>query len=214
MDTPITPPNPSSFRPRSARPMLLVVATVVVGWGLLVAFILYGNRNPTVPQSPAIGKKFERLQLQPLLGAAEPLHAKDLSGKVVLLNFWGPWCTYCRLEMPALVKIYERHKDDPNFRFVSVSCDANAASEKEQDLREESDSFVKSKGYDFAVHRDQNGFSRQAVVELAQLDREGFMFPMTLILDRDGAVRGIFPGYSADKGAAISSMVDELLKGT
>jgi hypothetical protein len=51
------------------------------------------------------------------------------------------------------------------------------------------------------------------VVELAQLERQGFVFPMTLVLDRAGAVRGIFPGYAAENSATIENLVEELLKG-
>jgi cytochrome c biogenesis protein CcmG/thiol:disulfide interchange protein DsbE len=212
MDTSTTAKNVSSFQPRSARPMLLVVAIVVVGWGLLVAFFLYGERHPKVPQPPAIGRKLEQLQLQPLVGNAEPITAKNLPGKVVVLNFWGPWCTYCRVEMPHLAEIYERHKADKDFQFISVSCDANVSTENESDLQAETKSLLENRGFTFDVHRDHNGFSRQAILELTELGREGFPFPMTLILDRSAAVRGFFPGYAEGSTAAMAKLVEALLK--
>jgi peroxiredoxin len=36
---------------------------------------------------------------------------KDLSGKVVLVNFWATWCPPCQKEIPDLETLYERFKD-------------------------------------------------------------------------------------------------------
>jgi peroxiredoxin len=36
---------------------------------------------------------------------------KQLSGKVVVLNFWATWCPPCRKEMPDLESLYQQFKD-------------------------------------------------------------------------------------------------------
>ena len=40
-----------------------------------------------------------------------PWKLRELSGKVVLLNFWATWCPPCRKEMPDLESLYEQYKD-------------------------------------------------------------------------------------------------------
>ena len=36
----------------------------------------------------------------------------DYRGKVVILNFWAVWCPPCRVEIPHLVSLYDKYKDN------------------------------------------------------------------------------------------------------
>ncbi len=36
---------------------------------------------------------------------------RDFRGKVVFLNFFATWCVPCRLEMPAMDRLYQANKD-------------------------------------------------------------------------------------------------------
>jgi len=48
--------------------------------------------------------------------------------KLVLVNFWEPWCGYCVEEMPALEALYQKYKDE-GFLIVGMYQDEEGAKE-------------------------------------------------------------------------------------
>lgn len=48
-------------------------------------------------------------------------------GKVVVLNFWGSWCTECRAEAPTLAALAAKYRDR-GVRFVGVDVQDTPAS--------------------------------------------------------------------------------------
>ncbi|MBO5961307.1 MAG: TlpA family protein disulfide reductase [Paludibacteraceae bacterium] len=49
---------------------------------------------------------------------------KQCKGKVVMLQFTASWCGVCRKEMPHIEqRIWQRHKDNPNFILLGVDRD-------------------------------------------------------------------------------------------
>lgn len=50
----------------------------------------------------------------------------DFKGKVVLLNFWATWCTYCVKENPSLDRLYREFKDS-GFIVLGISVDRLSA---------------------------------------------------------------------------------------
>ncbi len=50
-----------------------------------------------------------------------PIDQSAWRGKVVLLNFWATWCGPCRMEIPDLIKLQDRYRD--NLVIIGLSID-------------------------------------------------------------------------------------------
>jgi thiol-disulfide isomerase/thioredoxin len=67
------------------------------------------------------GEPAPNFQLRDMNGRIVSL--SELRGKVVLLNFWATWCGPCRVEMPAMERLYRTY-DRKDFEILAVSTDA------------------------------------------------------------------------------------------
>ncbi|HEK21023.1 TlpA family protein disulfide reductase [Mucilaginibacter rubeus] len=101
---------------------------------------------------------------------SKKLNLTDLKGKVVVINFWAPWCAPCREEMPGLDKLYRRLKSDPNLVFVTVDMDRNL---------KKSLAFMSS-----------NRLTLPVYVAASQIPADfiGDAIPTTVILDQSGKI--------------------------
>jgi thiol-disulfide isomerase/thioredoxin len=201
---------------RNTSTMLLVAVSVVTAVGLLAWF------SRPEPDSPAggIGKshaatgaKYTGLHLEPLVGAPQPVTIDQLSGKVVLLNFWGPWCMYCRVEIPELVALNNELKDRADYQFLSISCSGGADLESNQHrLRDDTADYLRETGYDFAVYWDPESRARRALMDATRQPDGRVGYPTTVVLDREGVIRGVWPGYSTSVVKEMTDLIHELLR--
>jgi len=74
---------------------------------LLVSVVIIGVLAAAQPAAAA--DKFKSFKLRTVDGTTRTLD--DYKGKVTLVAFFFPTCTYCNQEFPQTVKIYDKYKD-------------------------------------------------------------------------------------------------------
>ena len=61
----------------------------------------------------------------------QQFHNKEEGGKPVLVEFWAPWCVYCRRITPALEKIAQQYAGKLTVATVNID-DEGALARQEQ----------------------------------------------------------------------------------
>ncbi len=104
----------------------------------------------------------------------------DKAGKVMLVNLWATWCGPCRFEIPALVKMQERHGPQ-GFEVLGLNTD----DEEVQAINDFSTGL--SVNYPMAY--------ADTKLQAAMLKISKFPgIPQSFLIDRDGRLRGVFRG--------------------
>jgi thiol-disulfide isomerase/thioredoxin len=65
----------------------------------------------------------------------KPLSLAAARGKVVLLNFWATWCGPCRAEIPDLIALQQKYRDQ--LQIIALTVDEDDASIVKQVVAEE-----------------------------------------------------------------------------
>jgi len=97
----------------------------------------------------------------------------DFNGKIVLLEFWGSWCTPCRKGNPELVKIYNEFKNR-GFDILGVASD-----DKKEDWTE----AVRKDGLTWQNVSDLKGDKNKAALIYGVS-----YYPTNFLIDRKGNI--------------------------
>jgi len=87
-------------------------------------------------KNPDPAPSFEMKDLE-----GKPISLEAAKGKIVVLNFWATWCGPCRAEVPDLIELQEKYKD--NLEIIALATEEDDASEVQQ--------FVKQSGINYRV---------------------------------------------------------------
>jgi len=104
-------------------------------------------------------------------GTVQPL--AQWRGKVVVLNFWAPWCPPCRKEMPGFVEL-QRKYGDRGLVFIGIALDT----------RDNVQAFLRENAINYPILLGED-----SAVELSAAigNRQGGL-PFSAIIDREGRI--------------------------
>jgi thiol-disulfide isomerase/thioredoxin len=136
----------------------------------------------------------------------QPTKLSQLRGRVVLLDFWAPWCGPCRVTFPRLQKLYENYKDK-GLVILGVTNFFGHAEGKELTHPQELDYLRDFKKkfrlpYGFAIADSEENDRNYGVSSI----------PTTFLIDRRGVVRFISIGSSDEENSALTKMIKKLIE--
>lgn len=158
-----------------------IVASVAVllALGITAATIWrFGSFGPPIEATVAASHETVRFLRNPTRIAdfslwdldGRQISSADWAGKVALVNFWATWCPPCRAEIPELVALQQKYRDQ--LQIIGISEDESSPEHVRQ----------------FAVEHKINYPIAMATSTLDQTFSGISSLPTSFLIDRDGQI--------------------------
>jgi len=125
-----------------------------------------------------VGETAPSFRLQDLQGRTVSL--EDFRGKVVLLNFWAPWCRSCKAELPGLEALHAKYHK-AGLEVISIGLNISEAGAKKL--------------------LQKIPLSFQVLLDPREKTADSYRFsglPASFILGRDGVIRYRHMGFGKE----------------
>lgn len=166
---------------RKKRANIIKIIAGVLAAALLAGALLYYNvfDNKPLPETGSeVGFSCPQSDLA-LVGEDGTVNVKDLQGKIVVINFWGTWCTPCVAELPHFDKVASEYKDTVTVLAVHSSYEDTPPEEYVASHYPNSEMiFAKDVPSEASTYVDEYYTALGGVST----------YPMTLVLDEDGVI--------------------------
>ena len=103
----------------AALPLVVLLAA------LLLSSAGCGKKEESVGMKFDVGKPAPEFTLPDLEG--NQIELSSMKGKVLILDFWATWCPPCKEEVPHLVSLQSKYRDQ-GLQIVGLSLDKEGAS--------------------------------------------------------------------------------------
>lgn len=146
--------------------------------------------------------------IAPVCGAAQPsqkveLELKDINGrvlkfadykgKVLLINFWATWCVPCRSEIPELIELQSKYKNQ-GLQVIGITYPPEKLSEVQR--------YVKNAKVNYPIVIGTK--ATKAIFTKSET------LPITVVVDRDGNVKHLIEGifYADEFDEKVKPLLD------
>jgi len=130
------------------------------------------------------------------------IKAADRKGKVLLLNLWATWCGPCRAEMPELVLMQEKYREK-GFQILGLDVgDGDGNPESIEEIK----AFSEMMKLNYELARVGNDVTSE-VYKFTKFSG----IPLSLLVDREGHVRGVFLGGGPKVVGQMKETVEKLM---
>lgn len=128
----------------------------------------------------------------------------DRKGNVLLLNLWGVWCAPCRAEMPHLVDMQEKYRDQ-GFQVLGLNVGDDWGEPEDIGKMQK---FAEQLKLNYELARIPEDLTKE-FYKLTQFEA----IPISLLVDREGRLRGVFLGGSKRVITKMKETVAKVIAG-
>lgn len=136
--------------------------------------------------------------------SGERVDMAQMSGKIIVIDFWATWCAPCIAAMPGMQMAVNKYKKDNDVAFFFLST-----LESVPDYKDRIKTLMKQKGYAFDVVLDQPNKASKTADLIYSTYAKDFKFsgiPQKMIIDGKGRLRWRSTGYAGSP----SELADEI----
>lgn len=157
----------------------LIVGVISLISLLCISLGLYIGVKHAAP-APILDKPSDLVFSQSLEESKGEFHSLNKwKGKLLLINFWAPWCAPCVEEMPSLSKLQANIKS-PNIQIIGIGIDSKDNIAK----------FASTFEISFPLY-----IGNMSAIELSKnLGNTKGGLPFTVLLGKNGEVKKIYLG--------------------
>ena len=149
--------------------------------------------KPLLLQETMVGERFIDIKAQSPDGKRVALSNYVGKGKVVLIDFWASWCPPCRRDMPFIVSLYEKYKEQ-GLEVVGVSLDSDKKAWTD---------FIQKTNMTWVQMSDFKKWDSPAIENYNVQS-----IPYTVLVDREGIIQAEYLS-----GLDLEEKIQELLGG-